>query len=82
MFKKGLAICVGLCDTLKRTNVLSAEGGGFYGRVKTTLAGGEASLPKLRALPARKSSSGWQCETKVSVLRSYHCSDGKESETL
>ena len=56
--------------------------GRFYGGVKTTLAGGEASLPKLRALPARKSSSGWQCETKVSVLRSYHCSDGKESETL
>ena len=64
-------------------NKCSVRGRGrFYGRVKTTLAGGEASLPKLRALPARKSSSGWQCETKVSVLRSYHCSDGKESETL
>lgn len=29
MFEKGLAICVGLCDTLKRTSVLRAEGGGF-----------------------------------------------------
>ena len=29
MFEKELAICVGLCDTRKRTNVLSAEGGGF-----------------------------------------------------
>ncbi|WP_308685082.1 hypothetical protein [Stomatobaculum longum] len=29
MFEKELAICIGLCDTLKRTNVLDAEGGGF-----------------------------------------------------
>ena len=29
MFEKELAICVGLCDTLKRTNVLDAEGGGL-----------------------------------------------------